>query len=54
MVRVTIFEKKSKRDFFGGRLYTESGLKLLGLDLTSLATQGVCAEAQPNAIPATV
>jgi len=24
-------------------------LKLLGLDLTSLATQGVCAGAQPNA-----
>ena len=31
------------------RSYTESGLKLLGLDLTSLATQGVCAGAQPNA-----
>ena len=30
-------------------VYTESGLKLLGLVLTSLATQGVCAEAQPNA-----
>ena len=31
------------------RPYTESGLKLLGLDLASLATQGVCAGAQPNA-----
>jgi len=31
------------------KLYTESGLKLLRLDLASLATQGVCAEAQPNA-----
>ena len=29
--------------------YTESGLKLLGLDLASLATQGVCAGAQSNA-----
>ena len=29
--------------------YTESGLKLLGLDLASLATQGVGAGAQPNA-----
>jgi len=29
--------------------YTESGLKLLGLDLVSLATQGVGAGAQPNA-----
>jgi len=29
--------------------YTESGLKLLGLDLVSLATQGVCAGGQPNA-----
>jgi len=29
--------------------YTESGLKLLGLDLASLATQGICAGAQPNA-----
>jgi len=29
--------------------YTESGLKLLELDLASLATQGVCAGAQPNA-----
>jgi len=29
--------------------YTKSGLKLLGLDLASLATQGVCAGAQPNA-----
>jgi len=29
--------------------YTESGLKLLGLDLASLATQGVGARAQPNA-----
>jgi len=28
---------------------TESGLKLLELDLASLATQGVCAGAQPNA-----
>jgi len=31
------------------RKYTESGLKLLGLDLASLATQGVGAGAQPNA-----
>jgi len=30
-------------------LYTESGLKLPGLDLASLATQGVGAGAQPNA-----
>jgi hypothetical protein len=30
-------------------VYTESGLKLLGLDLASLATQGVGAGAQPNA-----
>jgi len=30
-------------------VYTESGLKLLGLDLASLAMQGVGAEAQPNA-----
>jgi len=29
--------------------YTESGLKLLGLDLASLVTQGVGAGAQPNA-----
>jgi len=29
--------------------YTESGLKLSGLDLASLVTQGVCAGAQPNA-----
>ena len=29
--------------------HTESGLKLPGLDLASLATQGVCAGAQPNA-----
>jgi len=29
--------------------YTESGLKLPGLDLASLATQGVCAGAKPNA-----
>ena len=29
--------------------YIESGLKLPGLDLASLATQGVGAEAQPNA-----
>ena len=29
--------------------HTESGLKLLGLDLASLATQGVGAGAQPNA-----
>jgi len=29
--------------------YIESGLKLLGLDLASLATQGVGAGAQPNA-----
>jgi len=29
--------------------YTESGLKLPGLDLVSLATQGACAGAQPNA-----
>ena len=28
---------------------TESGLKLLGQDLASLATQGVGAGAQPNA-----
>jgi len=28
---------------------TESGLKLLVLNLASLATQGVCAGAQPNA-----
>ena len=31
------------------RYYTESGLKLPGLDLASLATQGVGAGAQPNA-----
>jgi len=29
-------------------IYTESGLKLPGLDLASLATQGVCTGAQPN------
>ena len=29
--------------------YTESGLKLWGLDLASLATQGVGAWTQPNA-----
>ena len=29
--------------------YTESGLELPGLDLASLATQGVSAGAQPNA-----
>ena len=29
--------------------YTESGLKLPGLDLVSLATQGVCTGAQSNA-----
>ena len=29
--------------------FTESGLKLLGLDLASLVTQGVGAGAQPNA-----
>jgi len=34
---------------FPDRCYTESGLKLLGLDLASLATQGVGAGAQPNA-----
>ena len=31
------------------RHYTESGLKLPGLDLANLATQGACAGAQPNA-----
>jgi hypothetical protein len=30
-------------------MYTESGLKLSEWDLASLATQGVCAGAQPNA-----
>ena len=30
-------------------LHTEPGLKLLGQDLASLATQGVGAGAQPNA-----
>jgi len=38
---------KAKGDKSSG--YTESGLKLLGLDLASLATQGVGVEAQPNA-----
>jgi len=38
-----MFDSENTRD------YTEFGLKLPGLDLASLATQGVGAEAQPNA-----